>query len=130
MDKSGSVGNVAKNIVAAPDHPPVREVEYGCGKYSNKVDAETCKLTDYLEHLGEFMDQGPSAWESLRNAYISVQNTLSKPLETQVTKDPKDPKKIPMTTLRPTFICLQCSTISSIDDRDHHSSKTRHMLCE
>ena len=33
MDKSGSVGNVAKNIVAAPDHPPVREVEYGCGKH-------------------------------------------------------------------------------------------------
>ena len=36
MDKSGSVGNVAKNIVAAADHPPVREVEYGCGKYPSR----------------------------------------------------------------------------------------------
>jgi hypothetical protein len=36
MDKSGSVGNVAKNIVAAPDFPPVREVEFGCGKFAEK----------------------------------------------------------------------------------------------
>ena len=32
MDKSGSIGNVAKNIVAAPDYPLVKQVEYGCGK--------------------------------------------------------------------------------------------------
>ena len=34
MDKSGSVGNVAKNIIAGPDFPPVHEVEYGCGAYT------------------------------------------------------------------------------------------------
>ncbi|KAI4149025.1 MAG: hypothetical protein LQ340_004820 [Diploschistes diacapsis] len=107
MDKSGSVGNVAKNIVAAPDHPPVREVEYGC------------------EHIQDFMSQASQTAESLTNAYVNMQHTLSKPLETQTTKDNKDTKKIPMTTLRPTYMCLQCATISSLEDRDVHTIESR-----
>ena len=76
------------------------------------------------------MYQGSQALEHLTNAYVSSQNILSKPLETQTTRDPKDSKKIPMTTLRPTYMCLQCTTISSLEDRDVHGQRARHQLCK
>jgi hypothetical protein len=68
--------------------------------------------------------------EKLMIAYINGQATLSKTIETQTTKDPKDAKKIPMTTLRSTYICLQCSTVSSLEDRDAHSQAKRHQHCK
>ena len=125
MDKSGTI---AKAIVAAPTFDPVREVEYGCGKSSfgfiiNKV------LMRHSEHLQDMMNI-PVAAEKLMNAYVNLQGMLGKPTETQTTKDPKDPKRIPLTTLRPTFLCLQCQTISSPEDRDAHGQARKHQLCE
>ena len=67
--------------------------------------------------------------ERLSNAYADLQNTLAKPLEAQTTKDPKDLRKHPRTTLLPTFLCLQCSTISALEDRDAHSETRKHQLC-
>ena len=89
----------------------------------------TASSNEQAEHLQEFMTN-EAVSEKLTNAYVNLQSHLGKAAETQTTKDPKDPKKIPMTTLRPTYLCLQCSTISSLEDRDAHCQARKHQLCE
>ena len=125
MDRSGSV---AKNIVAAPTFDPVREVEYGCGRFS------TCEeiLETYgsPEHLQEFFSGKSETSQKLMNAFVNLQCSLAKPMETQTTRGPKDSKKTPLTILRPTYMCLQCANISNIDDRDAHCQATKHQLCK
>ncbi|MCJ1394973.1 hypothetical protein MMC18_007854 [Xylographa bjoerkii] len=74
------------------------------------------------------MSATPDVAEKLTNAYTNLQGTLSKALEVQTTKDLKDPKKEPVTMLRPTYSCLQCNTISSMEDRELHSHEKRHRL--
>ncbi|MCJ1322384.1 hypothetical protein MMC15_007732 [Xylographa vitiligo] len=107
MDKNTQV---AKAIQAAPLLKPVRDVEFGC------------------EHLQEFMSATPDVAEKLTNAYTNLQGMLAKPLEVQTTKDPKDPKKEAVTMLRPTYSCLQCNTVSSMEDRELHGHEKRHRL--
>ena len=82
------------------------------------------------EHLQEFMSGNVAVSEKLVNAFVNLQCTLARPLETQTTKDPKDSKKTPMTTLRPTYMCLQCSTVSTVEDRDAHCEARKHQLCK
>lgn len=84
-----------------------------------------------LEHIEEFMTSaGPESAEKLVSSYAHLNSLLSKPLETQTAIDPKDPKKVPITTLKPTFLCLQCATISTREERDAHCKLKKHVLCE
>ena len=125
MDKNAQV---AKAIQAAPLFKPVREVEFGCGMLSYLW--KVLYVSDiFAEHLQEFMSATPDVAEKLTNAYTNLQGMLAKPLEVQTTKDPKDPKKEPVTMLKPTYSCLQCNTISSMEDRELHSHEKRHRLC-
>lgn len=82
------------------------------------------------EHVQEYMSSGAEVAEKLTNSYITLNSMLGKPSETQTTKDPKDPKKVPMTTLKPTFLCLNCGVVASAEDRDTHSKTKKHMWCE
>ena len=82
-----------------------------------------------VEHLQEFMSATPDVAEKLTNAYTNLQGMLAKPLEVQTTKDPKDTKKEAVTMLRPTYSCLQCNTVSSMEDRELHGHEKRHRLC-
>jgi ubiquitin carboxyl-terminal hydrolase 22/27/51 len=67
----------------------------------------------------------------LKNAYAEIQTELiTNPVEAHTTRDSKDPKKETITTLKPTFLCLQCKTISSAKDRDVHGQNRRHYWCK
>jgi hypothetical protein len=125
MDKSGII---AKAIIAAPEMEPIKDVEYGCCRIIRcSASSSSNRLT---AHLQEFMSENETVAEKLTNAYINCQATLSKPFEAQATKDPKDPRKsVPQTTLRSTYLCLQCSTVSSADDRDAHCQTRKHQMC-
>ena len=70
-----------------------------------------------------------AAAEKLVNSFVNLQCKLGRPLETQVAQDPKDPKKLPAMSLRPTCLCLQCSTVSTIEDRDGHWQSRKHVFC-
>ena len=76
------------------------------------------------------MTRTAEAPEKLMTAFVNLQSLLAKPIETQTTKGPKDSKKIPMTTLRPTYLCLQCSTVATVEERDAHGKARMHMLCK
>ena len=82
-----------------------------------------------IEHLQEFMSATPDVAEKLTNAYTNLQGMLAKPLEVQTTKDPKDHKNEAVTILKPTYSCLQCNTVSSMEDRELHGHEKRHRLC-
>jgi hypothetical protein len=82
-----------------------------------------------LEHVQEYINKGPEVAEKLTNSYVALNSLLSKPLETQTIKDSKELKKATVTTLRPTYLCLQCATICSDEDRDAHAKAKKHTWC-
>ena len=75
------------------------------------------------------MMAGSEGGEKLISSYLHLNSLLGKPLETQTAKDPKDSKKVPTTTLKPTFLCLQCATVSTRDERDAHCKLKKHQFC-
>ena len=87
------------------------------------------RSNDSAEHLQEFMSETTNVSERLTIAYMELQQLITKPLEAQTTKNPDDTKKSVITTLRPTYLCLQCSSVSSVEDRDSHCQAKKHQLC-
>ena len=125
MDKSGSV---AKAIVAAPTFDPVRQVEFGCRVYYQ--DDHLYNSNTFAEHFQDYMGESPEIAEKFTNSYVSLNSMLGRSLEIQTTHDPKDTKKLAMTTLKPTFLCLNCAVISSAEGRDEHAKVKKHMWCK
>ena len=125
MDKSGSI---AKAIVVAPTLDPVHQVEYGCGELCISI-IESLLSYWASEHIEHFMTSSSENAEKLTSSYAHLNSLLGKPVETQTAKDPKDSHKAHLTTLRPTYLCLQCATISALEERDAHCKSKKHMWC-
>ncbi len=75
------------------------------------------------------MHQDHIVADKFTNAYTELQSNLAKIIDSQTVKDPRDPKMVSTTILRPTYHCLQCSAVLSIDERDNHCQTARHQFC-
>jgi hypothetical protein len=89
------------------------------------------ELADLLppEHIEQFMTSSPESAERLISSYAHLNSLLGKPTETQQTNEPKELRQA-MTTLRPTYLCLQCKAISTLEERDSHCKSRKHMWCK
>ena len=123
MEKPGS--NTKTAAVVVQDMITFKGAEYGCGTFVGSLKTVQ-EIDNRSEHIQQFLSRPAEVVEKLTNSYTELQKFIAKPSQAQTTKDPKDPKKISLLSLRPTYLCLQCSNVSSLGDRDSHSESRAH----
>ena len=72
------------------------------------------------------MNGGTKAAEQFTISYTNLQATLANLEEVQKTKGTKETPKESVSHLKATYLCLQCSDVSSLEDREVHSQAKRH----
>ena len=126
MEKNGSN---TKATVTGQAMTTFKGVEHGCGMSAYFV-KRSKEFNVWTEHIQQFMSRPMDVIEKLTNSYTELQKLVARPLQAQTTKDPKDPKKVSFISLRPTYLCLQCSNVSSLEERDNHSESRGHVFCK
>ena len=114
----------ASNTLATPASP--------VPQYKLKECRSPGSPTHGCEHIQRLLSGDTSKTEQSIRHYASILQLLNqKPsvlAQTTTADVPKDgkPVKAPITTILPTYMCLQCSNISDVSDRDVHSKSSSH----
>jgi ubiquitin carboxyl-terminal hydrolase 22/27/51 len=100
---------------------------YGCGKlapginYKNTSDA-------HAEHLRLLITKSPDSASQTIRSYKKLLQVIfdNTPIISQTSKSPDG---LPITSLTPNYLCLQCSATCTAKDRPKHGALTKHRLC-
>ena len=103
---------------------------YGCGKSLLMIRYQVTYLKE-SEHLEKFLGNEAVAGRSARN-YLQIQNKILhlKKTSLQSLTSLQSVNYGVSVTLRPVFMCLQCSETGEPKERDHHGREREHRFCE
>lgn len=83
-----------------------------------------------LEHLSELLEGEEKPAGQFRRSFLHARTALSlKPTARRAATHSKS-TAVPSLSLRPTYSCLQCSTVCSPGGRQSHRESTNHVFCK
>jgi hypothetical protein len=100
---------------------------YGCGKPAPRIKFKPTSKA-HAEHLRLLISKSPDSasqtiWSYKKLLRVIFDNT---PIISQTSKSPDG---LPITSLTPNYLCLQCSATCTAKDRPKHGALTKHRLC-
>jgi len=103
---------------------------YGCGEFpSTPILMRGHSLTAWIEHIQRLLTKSPEVTTNTIQHYKMLLRVIfdKTPVIPQTTKSID---KRPVTTLKPNFLCLQCPTTCTAQDRHRHGELKAHMFCK
>jgi ubiquitin carboxyl-terminal hydrolase 22/27/51 len=103
---------------------------FGCGMSPELGQPRAFSDDTYLEHLQLLLSSGPA--DRMKNTINHYKNCLrvifdNTPIVPQTSKTTKNQ---PFTSLTPNYLCLQCTTTTTAQDRITHGTETLHRFCK
>jgi len=92
---------------------------YGCGRSLNVLQ-QICVLT-FVDHIKDLFD---NAQQEALKQYTRIVQTINKTLDIST----RVPRGSAALTLKPTYLCLQCPSVATAEQRDRHDKG--HRLCK
>jgi ubiquitin carboxyl-terminal hydrolase 22/27/51 len=100
---------------------------FGCGKHAPRISYNSTSKA-HAEHLRLLITKSPDSASQTIRSYKKLLQVIfdNTPIISQTSKSPDG---LPITSLTPNYLCLQCSATCTAKDRPKHGALTKHRLC-